>query len=102
MTTDKKPREFWIIEGPFGNTVDFMARDPWDKHTVTHVREIIPDEISDTDRLNRMIEEQAFIAGPHSVDEKYEVQGANSGYAGRGETPREAIDDCIRKMREAE
>lgn len=66
MSDDKKrvAREFWIIEGPYGNTVDFIARESWDKHKVTHVREVLP--IGED--LDKVIDEAAKEHASHGAE----------------------------------
>ncbi len=100
MNPRKPPREFIVIDntdnsGFSAREADRIDREFFIKHdkvmavNTFYCREVLPDEITDTDRLEWMIESKRTIL---KDEEGYWVTGT---YPSSGSTPRAAIDAAM-------
>lgn len=88
MTKRKKPRDFWISLSKHGETDEIYPCEI-KRDDIIHVREVIPG-ITDTDRLNWMVENEQLVKTCRS-GYRYGVLGQFYHF----KDPREAIDDAM-------
>lgn len=106
MTSNKTPREGWLeikCEGIDSEGREFFECDMYFEPVegLTHIKEVAPDEVSDGEMLQFMIENEYYCAKNFRTYGVFQQDGDETYIIIKGhKTPREAIRAAMREKKE--